>query len=154
MHAYIRIYIYTGSWNNMVYLQWNDSHLINCFAMLQWNSKSGKLSIFVTNSYCSPSPLLCTSRYFEIPSPLSVHFPRIRSRVLSLTTNLFVGQLDRKFEQTSLKKLEGKKRLPSPDDRSIDSSLHTSPLPSPPLRDTKSNDVSRLANKEEGEEGR
>lgn len=36
--------------------------------------------------------------------------------------------------------------------RSID--RFVSPLPSPPLRDTKSNDVSRLANKEEGEEGR
>lgn len=77
MYVCMYVHIHTGSWNNMVYLQWNDSHLINCFAMLQWNSKSGKLSIFVTNSYCSVSldPHRYIPRCFEIP----VHFPTIRS---------------------------------------------------------------------------
>lgn len=78
-NVYIYIYIHTGSWNNMVYLQWNDSHLINCFAMLQWNSKSGKLSIFVTNSYCSLPPFVHLST-FQNTSPLPFSI-RIRSRV-------------------------------------------------------------------------
>lgn len=142
VYTYVYIYIYTGSWNNMVYLQWNDSHLINCFAMLQWNSKSGKLSIFVTNSYCSPplpfrvsldSPDVSKYRHRSI-------FPRISLSRVPLIYPRSKQNSTRRLNR--LKQEEGRNVSYSPawTDRSIDSSLHTS-LSSPSSRNQTTSSV-------------